>query len=265
MAENKTSSGQFLLRNDEKGVCYLTINRPDAYNALSIECMKALIHELETLSTDSKATVVVISGSGKGFCAGHDLQEINRNPNRSFYEKTFTTCSKMMMAVCDLPKPVIAKVHGVATAAGCQLVSSCDLAIADEKARFATPGVNIGLFCSTPMVALSRTVSKKHAMEMLLLGDMISAQRAYEIGLINRIAPFERLDQETEELASKIASKSPLTLKVGKKTYYDQISMDLAGAYDLCSRVMVDNLMTHDAKEGIDAFLGKRPPVWRGE
>jgi enoyl-CoA hydratase/carnithine racemase len=265
MALTESVPEPLILRRDEDGVSNLTINRPKAYNSLSIECMEMFIGGLEDVASDSSVKVVVVSGAGKGFCAGHDLKDMRANPERSFYEKTFAVCSKLMMTIVNLPKPVIAKVHGVATAAGCQLVASCDLAVADEHARFATPGVNIGLFCSTPMVALSRNVSRKHAMEMLLTGDFISAARAYEIGLINRVVPYEELDTATNELALKIASKSPLTLKVGKKAFYEQMDKDMSGAYEYCSRVMVENMLARDAEEGIDAFLEKRAPVWRGE
>ncbi len=265
MALTESVPEPLILRRDEGGVSNLTINRPKAYNSLSIECMEMFIGELEDVASDFSVKVVVVSGAGKGFCAGHDLKDMRANPERSFYEKTFAVCSKLMMTIVNLPKPVIAKVHGVATAAGCQLVASCDLAVADEHARFATPGVNIGLFCSTPMVALSRNVSRKHAMEMLLTGDFISAARAYEIGLINRVVPYEELDNSANELALKIASKSPLTLKIGKKAFYEQLDKDMSGAYEYCSRVMVENMLARDAEEGIDAFLEKRPPVWRGE
>jgi enoyl-CoA hydratase/carnithine racemase len=226
--------------------------------------MEALTSEFESLSRDDNVSVVILSGAGKGFCAGHDLREMRRNPGRDFYEKTFDTCSKMMLSIINCPKPVIARVHGVATAAGCQLVATCDLAVADENARFATPGVNIGLFCSTPMVALSRNVSRKHAMEMLLTGDFISARRAYEIGLVNRVVPSGDLDRAANELAEKISSKSPLTLRIGKKAFYEQADRGLSGAYEYCSRVMVENMMARDAEEGIDAFLEKREPRWKG-
>ncbi len=265
MALTESAPGPLILRRDEDGVANLTINRPKAYNSLTIECMEAFIDELEDIASDISISVVVISGAGKGFCAGHDMRTLRANPERSFYEKTFATSSRLMMTIINLPKPVIAKVHGVATAAGCQLVASCDLAIADEHARFATPGVNIGLFCSTPMVSLSRNVARKQAMEMLLTGDFISAQRAYEIGLINHVVPFEELDSSVNELAHKIASKSPLTLKIGKKAFYEQLDKDMKGAYEYCSRVMVENMMARDAEEGIDAFLEKRDPVWKGE
>lgn len=259
------SSEQVVVRNDSDAICYLTINRPKAYNALSIGCMEALIDEFDRISGDKSIKVVILSGSGKGFCAGHDLKEMRSNPGRDFQEKTFETCTRLMLSIINCPKPVIAKVHGVATAAGCQLVATCDLAVADENARFATPGVNIGLFCSTPMVALSRNVSRKHAMEMLLTGDFISAERAYEIGLVNRVVPSHELDRAANELAEKMVSKSPLTLKIGKKAFYEQLDKDLHGAYEHCSRVMVENMMARDAEEGIDAFLEKREPVWRGE
>jgi len=264
MAQTESVSEPLILRRDKDGVSNLTINRPKAYNSLSIECMEMFIEELEYIASDSTLKVVVVSGAGKGFCAGHDLKDIRANPEKSFYEKTFAVCSKLMMRVVNLPKPVIAKVHGVATAAGCQLVASCDLAVADEHARFATPGVNIGLFCSTPMVSLSRNVPRKHAMEMLLTGDFISAERACEIGLINHVVPYNELDSAANELALKIASKSPLTLKIGKEAFYRQLDKDMTGAYEYCSRVMVENMLARDAEEGIDAFLEKRDPIWRG-
>lgn len=230
MANNMEIPVPMIQRRDEDGISNLTICRPEAYNSLSIECMETLTRELNKLASDSSVKVVVVSGAGKGFCAGHDLKEIRANPERSFYEKTFAACSKLMLTIVNLPIPVIAKVHGVATAAGCQLVATCDLAVADEQARFATPGVNIGLFCSTPMVALSRNVSSKQAMEMLLTGDFVSARRAYEIGLVNRVVSEDKLDAAAMEFALKIASKSPLTLKVGKKAFYEQMDKDLAGA-----------------------------------
>lgn len=265
MAVAKESSESLILRSDQGGISQLILNRPRAYNALSIPCMEALMEEIEGISKDSSIKVVIISGAGKGFCAGHDLKDMRANTERAFYEKTFDTCSKMMMSIIHCPKPVIAKVHGIATAAGCQLVSTCDLAVADENTRFATPGVNIGLFCSTPMVGLSRNVSRKHAMEMLLTGEFISAHRAYEIGLINRVVSEDELDNAAMEFAIKIASKSPLTLKIGKQAFYKQLDKDIVAAYEYCSRVMVENMMARDAEEGIDAFLEKREPVWKGE
>lgn len=264
MTDSQNSSELVVVGRDENKICRLTINRPKAYNALSIDCMEALIKEFKLLSDDSSVNAVILSGSGKGFCAGHDLKELQKNPDREFYEKTFATCTTMMMLITQLPMPVIAKVHGIATAAGCQLVAACDLAVAEENAKFATPGVNIGLFCSTPMVALSRNVARKQAMECLLLGEPITAQRAYEIGLVNRVVSFDQLDRVTSELAAKIVSKSPLTLRIGKRAFYEQIEKDLAGAYEYCGKVMVENMMTHDAKEGISALLEKRAPNWCG-
>jgi enoyl-CoA hydratase/carnithine racemase len=265
MPVTKETSETLVLRNDENGIANLVINRPKSYNALSIDSMEAIMKELQRISEDSSIKVVVLSGAGKGFCAGHDMKDLRANPEKSFYERTFNTSSKMMMSIVNFPKPVIAKVHGIATAAGCQLVATCDLAVAEENARFATPGVNIGLFCSTPMVGLSRNVTRKHAMEMLLTGDFISAERAYEIGLINRVVPFEELDDAANDLAQQIASKSPLTLRIGKKAFYEQLDKDLMSAYEYCSKVMVENMMARDAEEGIDAFLEKRNPVWRGK
>ena len=261
--ENPTES--MIIRRDIDGICELTINRPAAYNALSIECMETLQAALEDIREDSGVKVVIISGSGNRFCAGHDLKELSDNRSRDFYEQTFATCSRLMMSIIASPKPFIAKVRGIATAAGCQLVASCDLAVAAADAKFATPGVNIGLFCSTPMVAVSRTVARKHAMEMLLLGDFISAQRAYEIGLINRVVPPDEVDSIAMDFAGAIASKSAPTLRIGKHAFQEQIDRDLQSAYEYCNQVMVNNMLAGDAKEGISAFLAKRLPEWGKE
>ncbi|WP_425405024.1 enoyl-CoA hydratase [Hwanghaeella sp.] len=252
-----------VLREDRDGVCRLTLNRPNAYNAFSIDLMESLTGILREIDLDHAVKVVVIEGAGKGFCAGHDLKEMKANPDRAFRAKTFETCSTMMMTVTNLRQPVIAKVHGIATAAGCQLVATCDLAVAAETARFGTPGVNIGLFCSTPMVALSRAVHRKQAMEMLLTGDMIHADKAVEIGLINRAVAEHGLEDEVAALAAKIASKSGLVLKTGKEAFQRQIDMDLAEAYAYCAEVMTDNMSFDDAEEGIAAFIEKRKPVWK--
>lgn len=246
-------------------VARLTLNRPGAYNALSIAMMEAILIQLKELDRNPDVAVVVIEGSGKGFCAGHDLKEMRAHPETAFRERTFATCSSLMQAIQNLRQPVIAKVHGIATAAGCQLVATCDLALAARDARFATPGVNIGLFCSTPMVALSRAIAKKQAMEMLLTGEMISAERAVEIGLINRSVANDRLEQEVSELARLVGEKSALVLKTGKEAFYQQIQMPIAEAYEHCSRVMVENMEFLDAEEGIDAFINKRPPIWKGK
>jgi enoyl-CoA hydratase/carnithine racemase len=253
-----------LLRRDAAGVAWLTMNRPAARNALSVGLMAALEAELDAIRSDASVHVVVIGGAGPAFCAGHDLREIREHPDQAAYQSLFEQCSRLMLKIVRLPKPVIARVHGVATAAGCQLVASCDLAIASDTARFATPGVNIGLFCSTPMVALSRAVGRKSAMEMLLTGELIDAARATAIGLINRAVPETELDAAVEELARRIAAKSPLTLAIGKEAFYRQAEMDLDGAYRYAAEVMTRNMMARDAAEGIDAFLAKRAPVWSG-
>jgi enoyl-CoA hydratase/carnithine racemase len=258
------ASESIMLRKDGGSVATLTMNRPQARNALSMALMDAFIQELDTVATDSNIKVVVIAGAGPGFCAGHDLKELRADPRREFYEATFRRCSELMLKITHLPKPVIARVHGIATAAGCQLVATCDLAVAANEARFATPGVNIGLFCSTPMVALSRAVSRKQAMEMLLTGEMISAQRALEIGLVNRAVPAAELDNAVATLAETIAGKSPKILAIGKEAFYRQADMGLTDAYAYASEVMTKNMMARDAEEGIDAFIEKRHPKWQG-
>ena len=254
-----------VLRSDAEGVATLTLNRPGAYNALSLDLMRSLRAALEAIAAEPQTRAVVIQGAGKGFCAGHDLKELRANPGRAFYEETFAECSRLMLAVVRLPVPVIAKVHGIATAAGCQLVASCDLAVAADDARFATPGVNIGLFCSTPMVALSRNVPRKQAMEMLLLGEMQPASRALEIGLINKAVPEAELEAAVAEITRTLLAKSPLTLKIGKEAFYRQAEMDLEAAYAYTAEVMTENMLTRDAGEGIDAFIEKRHPTWSGE
>jgi enoyl-CoA hydratase/carnithine racemase len=257
-------TGQTLLRRDADAIAWLTLNRPAARNALSISLMEALDAELARIETDPAIQLVVIGGAGPAFCAGHDLRELRATPTRAFYEATFALCSRLMLRIVRLPKPVIARVHGVATAAGCQLVATCDLAVAADTARFATPGVNIGLFCSTPMVALSRAVGRKPAMEMLLTGDLIDAARARDLGLVNRVVPEPELDSATAALAAQIAAKSPLTLAIGKAAFYRQAEMPLDAAYSYAAEVMTRNMLARDAVEGIDAFLARRPPVWTG-
>ena len=253
-----------VLRRDEDGVAWLTLNRPQARNALSVALMSEMEAALETLAADRQTRIVVIAGAGPAFCAGHDLRELRANPGRQHYEAVFAQCARLMTRIVRLPKPVIARVHGVATAAGCQLVASCDLAVAAQDARFATPGVNIGLFCSTPMVALSRAVGRKPAMEMLLTGNLIGADEARQWGLINRVVPAEKLDEAVQALAREIAAKSPLTLAIGKEAFYRQAELGLDAAYAYASEVMTTNMLARDAEEGIDAFIGKRPPVWEG-
>nr|WP_294501660.1 enoyl-CoA hydratase [uncultured Rhodopila sp.] len=253
-----------LLRYDSDHIATLTLNRPAARNALSMELMQALDAELAAIADDPDVKVVIIAGNGPAFCAGHDLREVRATPTRDAYQALFALCSRLMQRIVRLPKPVIAQVHGVATAAGCQLVASADLAVAAETARFATPGVDIGLFCSTPMVALSRAAGRKASMEMLLTGDMVPARRARDIGLVNRVAPDDGLRDATLALARQIAAKSPLTLAIGKEAFYRQAEMDLSGAYDYASEVMTRNMLARDAAEGIDAFLQKRQPQWTG-
>lgn len=257
-------SEDILLRDDRDGVARLTLNRPAQRNALSVGLMAALQDALGAIAEDATVKVVVIAANGPGFCAGHDLKEVRANPGQSNYAALFDQCSRLMTSIVNLPKPVIARVHGIATAAGCQLVATCDLAVAAETARFATPGVNIGLFCSTPMVALSRNVARKHAMEMLLTGDMTDAETARSIGLVNRVVPEAELDDAVMGLANQIASKSPLTLAIGKEAFYRQLEMPLDDAYAFASEVMTRNMLAQDAEEGIDAFLEKRKPTWKG-
>lgn len=251
-----------LLRHDADGVVRLTLNRPAARNALSVALMDALQSALDAVARDDTVKAVVIAANGPGFCAGHDLREMRANPGRQHYEAVFKQCARLMTSIVRLPKPVIARVHGVATAAGCQLVASCDLAIAAADARFATPGVNIGLFCSTPMVALSRAVPRKAAMEMLLTGELIDADEAQRLGLVNRVVPADQLDDTVNTLAHTIAAKSPLVLKIGKEAFYRQAELGLDAAYAYTSEVMVTNMLARDAEEGIDAFLQKRPAKW---
>jgi len=258
-----TTDAPVLLEEYDRGGLRLTLNRPDARNALSAALMSALLEALSRAATDPLARVVVIAGAGPAFCAGHDLREMRADQRRETYERLFAQCSELMLAIVRLPKPVIAEVHGVATAAGCQLVATCDLAVAAEDARFATPGVNIGLFCSTPMVALTRAIGRKAAMEMLLTGKLIDAETARAIGLVNRVVPREGLRDAVDGLARDIAGKSALTVKIGKEAFYRQADLDLAAAYRYAAEVMTTNMLARDAGEGIDAFLAKRAPIWQ--
>ena len=249
------------------GILRLTLNDPKRRNALSEAMLRNLGAALAEASDTSAVRIVVLAARGPAFCAGHDLKELTNGRNspdggRAYFSKIMTLCSKVMQRIVECPKPVIAEVAGVATAAGCQLVASCDLAVAADTAQFSTPGVNIGLFCSTPMVALSRNVSNKHAMEMLLTGDMTTAHRAAEMGLVNRVVAPAMLTTETMELARKIASKSSMTLATGKRAFYAQREMTLSEAYNYATGVMVENMLALDAKEGIGAFIEKRPARW---
>ncbi|HYZ62129.1 MAG TPA: enoyl-CoA hydratase [Acetobacteraceae bacterium] len=257
MSDNET----LLLRQDQDGVAWLTLNRPGARNALSMSLMTALEDTLEALDGDASVKVAVIAGAGPAFCAGHDLREV-RGADGATLARLFAQCSRLMQRIVGLRIPVIARVHGIATAAGCQLVATCDLAVAADTARFATPGVDIGLFCSTPMVALSRAVGRKAAMEMLLTGDLIGADEAVRLGLVNRAVPEAALDEAVRSLAGRIASKSRTIVGIGKPAFYRQAEMRLAEAYAYTAEVMVRNMGEPDAAEGIDAFLQKRAPVW---
>ncbi|MDP4823242.1 MAG: enoyl-CoA hydratase [Aestuariivirgaceae bacterium] len=255
---------------DHRGILRLTLNDNRRRNALSEAMLEKLAGALAWAGTDPAVRVVILAATGPAFCAGHDLKELTAgravpDGGKAYFAKIMLMCSGVMQAIVTCPKPVIAEVAGVATAAGCQLVASCDLAVAASTAQFSTPGVHIGLFCSTPMVALSRNVSNKHAMEMLLTGDMTSAARAAEIGLVNKVVAAEALQEATIEMAAKIASKSSKTVAIGKRAFYEQREMSLARAYEHASAVMVDNMLALDAKEGIDAFIEKRHPQWRDE
>jgi enoyl-CoA hydratase/carnithine racemase len=253
------------LRFERDGaIAVVTMNRPEKRNALSVEHMAELIDCFESIGADRGVSVVILRGEGPAFSAGHDLGEMV-GQTEEFYKHEFALCSRLMETIVSMPQPVIAEVHGVATAAGCQLVATCDLAVASEEARFATPGVKIGLFCSTPMVAVSRKVGRKRAMEMLLTGEMISAEEAQAAGLVNRVVPAGELREATLALAEKIASASPAVVALGKQAFYRQLEMPLDEAYKYTSGVMVENAGLEDAQEGIQAFLEKRPPVWRGK
>ncbi len=253
----------------EAGVALVRLNRPQARNALSLDMIAALHTAIDQLGSEDETKAIVLAANGPAFCAGHDLKELTGHRSdddggKAFYAQTMTSCAAMMMAIVNCPKPVIASVHATATAAGCQLVATCDLAVAGEQAQFCTPGVNIGLFCSTPMVALSRNVSRKRAMEMLLLGEMLPARRAEEFGLVNRAVATDQVLGEALSMARAIAAKSPATVAVGKQAFYAQLEKPLEEAYAYATDVMTENMMFADAKEGIGAFLEKRPPEWKG-
>jgi len=247
------------------GISRIKLSEPSTYNALSSKTLESLINIFKNLNNENETKVIIIEGSGKGFSAGHDLKEIRSLKSKSKYDKLFNLCSKLMLEIIEGKKPVIAKVHGAAFAAGCQLVASCDLAVSSDDATFATPGVNIGLFCSTPMVAVSRKVSRKKTMKMILTGDPIDAKYAKEIGLINDHYPLSKLEDEVLKLAKKIASKSNLAIQIGKKAFYKQLEMPLNKAYKYTSKVMTKNMLALDAKEGISAFLEKRDPHWQNK
>jgi len=251
------------VNKSNKGISRIRLNDPETYNSMSFDMLNSLIAAIKELDKDKNTRVIIIEGSGKGFSAGHNLKEVRSLKGKSNYQKLFNLCSQLMMLIINSNKPVIAKVHGAAFAAGCQLVATCDLALSTSDAKFCTPGVNIGLFCSTPMVALSRNVSRKKAMRMLITGEPISAQYAKEIGLINDYFDSLKLEEEVLKLAETIISKSTKVVKIGKSAFYKQLSMPLEEAYKYTSRVMSENMMSLDAKEGISAFLEKRSPKWK--
>ncbi len=253
-----------LNRRDERGVVTLTLNRPQAFNALSEGLMEALQRELERIASDDTVRAVVIAAAGKAFCAGHDLKEMRAAPALGYYERLFALCGRMMMTIQKLPVPVIARVHGIATAAGCQLVAMCDLVVAVREARFAVSGINAGLFCSTPSVALSRNVPRKLAFEMLVTGDFIGAEEARARGLVNRVVEADRLDAEVEALVASIVAKPGISIARGKALFYRQLEQGIEAAYEQAVTTMACNMMDAPALEGVQAFIEKRPPRWDG-
>jgi enoyl-CoA hydratase/carnithine racemase len=258
------SEDPLVLRQDEAGVATLTLNRPRQYNALSQAMLGALQAALDAVAAEKTVRVLVIAGSGPAFCAGHDLKEMRAHTDRAFHQALFAQCGRVMLTINRLPQPVIARVHGIATAAGCQLVAACDLAVASDNARFATSGINVGLFCSTPGVALSRNLGRKQALELLLTGDFIDASTALRQGLVNRVTPPDQLDAAVWQLAESICNKSPLAITLGKELFYRQLDMGLEEAYACASEAMACNMNSEDAREGIDAFIAKRKPEWQG-
>ena len=252
-----------LLREDEAGICTLTLNRPHQYNALSEDLIEALQRSFDAIAGDQSVRVVVITGAGRGFCAGHDVKEMSARSEQSYFEDLFARCNRMMQSIVTLPQPVIAKVHGLATANGCQLVSICDLAVAADSAKFALCGVKLGLFCSTPRVGVSRNILRKRAFELLVTGEFVDARTAVRDGLINRAVAEEQLDAEVRRLADSIVANPAVAIETGKKMFYRQLELDLEDAYDYAGGVMAGNMMAEDAREGIAAFLGKREPKWR--
>ena len=261
-SSHSIASEPVVLRSDEDAIATLILNRPTQYNALSEELLTGLQRELNQIAQDETLRVVIIGARGKAFCAGHDLKEMRSSEEPAFHQALFDQCGRLMMSINRLPQPVIARVNGIATAAGCQLVANCDLAVAAEEARFAVSGINVGLFCSTPAVPLSRNILRKQAMHMLLTGDFISASEAKAWGLVNEVVAAADLDSATHALAARIASKSARSIRLGKEMFYKQLSMDLVDAYAYASERMACNMDSPDAREGIDAFIQKRKPEW---
>jgi enoyl-CoA hydratase/carnithine racemase len=262
MADRGTNEKE-LLREDRDGVVILTLNRPRQFNALTEELIADLQNAFDSLMEDKSARVVVIRANGKAFCAGHDLKQMNAHADESYFREEFASSGRMMVAMTEIPQPVIARVHGIATAGGCQLVANCDLAVASEDATFATNGITNGLFCSTPSVPISRNLKRKQAFEMLFTGEFIDAPTALAWGLVNRVVPAGRLDAAVDELANAIKSKSRVTVASGKRMFYEQLNMSLSEAYHFAGDVMARDMMSEDAVEGINAFVEKRKPVWR--
>jgi len=260
--EPRIADPYVLNERDERGVVTLTLNRPQQFNALSEEMLSALQSELEAVAGDAGARVVVIAGKGKAFCPGHDLKQMKSKPSVDYYRQLFAQCAKLMMTIQHLPQPVIARVHGIATAAGCQLVAMCDLAVASSDARFAVSGINVGLFCSTPGVALSRNVGRKQAFEMLVTGDFIDAATAQARGLVNRVVPPDQLDAEVDRLAASIVAKPRVAIAMGKELFYRQIETGIDAAYQLAGQTMACNMIDDAAQEGVQAFMEKRKPTW---
>lgn len=261
---DQLESEAILLRDDRDGITTLTLNRPAQYNALSGEMLDALQAALDDIDADETVRVVIIAANGKAFCPGHDLKEMRASEKREFHQALFDRCSRMMLSINRLRQPVIARVQGIATAAGCQLVANCDLALASEEARFAVSGINVGLFCSTPAVPLSRNMPRKQAMHMLLTGDFISAETALHYGLVNEVVPAAELEAASHAMAQKIAAKSAHAISLGKAMFYRQLPLDLSEAYAFAAERMVCNMDSEDAREGIDAFIEKRKPEWKG-
>lgn len=255
---------EILLRHDDdNGITTLTLNRPNQYNALSEAMLDALQTALDDIAGDERVRVVILAGAGKAFCAGHDLKEMRTHSDKAYQKALFERCSRVMLSLVRLPQPVIARVHGTATAAGCQLVATCDLAVASTQARLAVSGINVGLFCSTPAVALTRNIERKQAMEMLMTGEFIDAHTALARGLVNRVAEPDALDDTIRAVSDSILAKSAAAVAIGKRMFYKQLEMGLSDAYDYAAEVMACNMMSDDAQEGIDAFMQKRKPEWR--
>ena len=260
-----TFENPLVLRSDRAdGLTTLTLNRPGQFNSLSKDMLTAIKDELDAIAANEAVRVVVIAGAGKAFCAGHDLKEMRANHDKGYMQALFRQCGELMLTLTRMPQPVIARVHGIATAAGCQLVSMCDLAVAADVAKFAVSGINVGLFCSTPAVGLARNLGRKAALEMLLTGDFIDAMEAKSKGLVNRVVPADALDAEVERLVQSILAKSAIAVRIGKGMFYKQLEMGLTEAYDYASEVMACNMMSEDAREGIDAFMQKRKPEYKG-